>query len=119
MGVGPKGCPMRTEFTRKVKALAFQRANGECEICTARLMPGKFRYDHRLPDALGGEPTLENCVVQCIACDKPKTADDVRRIRKADRQRAAHIGAKVSARPMPGSRRSGWKKKIDGSVVPR
>lgn len=69
---------MRREFPAKVKIAAFDRAKGNCEICGLRLTVGKFRYDHKLPDALGGEPTLENCVVQCIACDKPKTADDVR-----------------------------------------
>lgn len=84
---------MRREFSRKTKAQAFQRANGNCEVCTARLTPGKFRYDHILPDVLGGEPTLENCKVQCLACDAPKTADDIRRIRKADRQRDRHTGA--------------------------
>lgn len=85
---------MRREFPAKVKVAAFERAKGNCEVCGARLTVGKFRYDHKLPDALGGEPTLENCVVQCLACDKPKTADDVRRIRKADRQRRNHIGVK-------------------------
>ena len=84
---------MRREFSRKTKAQAFARAAGNCEVCTARLMPGKFRYDHILPDVLGGEPTLENCKVQCLACDKPKTADDIGRIRKADRQRDRHTGA--------------------------
>ena len=85
---------MRREFPAKVKVAAFERAKGNCQVCGARLTVGKFRYDHKLPDALGGEPTLENCVVQCLACDKPKTADDVRRIRKADRQRRNHIGVK-------------------------
>lgn len=83
----------RNEFTRKTKAQAFARADGKCEVCGVRLMPGKFRFDHILPDALGGEPTLENCKVQCSACDQPKTADDIRRIRKADRQRDKHTGA--------------------------
>lgn len=83
----------RREFSRKTKAQAFQRANGNCEVCTARLMPGKFRYDHILPDVLGGEPTLANCKVQCLACDAPKTADDIRRIRKSDRMRDRHTGA--------------------------
>lgn len=85
---------MRREFPAKVKVAAFERAKGNCEVCGAHLTVGKFRYDHKLPDALGGEPTLENCVVQCLSCDKPKTADDVRRIRKADRQRRNHIGIK-------------------------
>lgn len=88
----------RRDFSRKTKAQAFARSGGKCEICTARLMPGKVRYDHRIPDALGGEPTLENCVVQCITCDKPKTADDIRRIRKADRQRDKSTGA-LAKRP--------------------
>lgn len=110
----------RQEFTRKIKAQAFQRANGRCEICTARLVPGKFRYDHILPDALGGQPTLENCKVQCIACDAPKTANDIRSIRKADRVRDRHTGAMPESRtPLPYGRNSRWKKKLNGGVVPR
>ncbi|MEZ2410494.1 HNH endonuclease [Bosea sp. RCC_152_1] len=84
---------MRREFSRKTRAQAFERSKGHCEACGAHLMPGKFRYDHILPDALGGEPTLENCKVQCVTCDAPKTAADVTRIRKADRQRDKHTGA--------------------------
>ena len=83
----------RREFTRKTKAQAFARCGGNCEVCGVRLAPGKFRYDHILPDVLGGEPTLENCKVQCVACDAPKTAADIGRIRKADRQRDKHTGA--------------------------
>ena len=100
----------RREFPAKVKVAAFQRANGLCEVCGEKLWPARFRYDHKLPDALGGEPTLENCVVQCLACDKPKTADDIRRIRKADRQHRNHIGVK---RPRTITR---WKR-FDGSIV--
>lgn len=101
---------MRREFPAKVKVAAFERAKGNCEVCGSRLTVGKFRYDHKLPDALGGDPTLENCVVQCLACDKPKTADDVRRIRKADRQRRHHIGIK-KPRTI-----TSWRR-FDGSVV--
>ena len=84
---------MRREFSRKTRAQAFERSKGCCEVCGTRLVPGKFRYDHILPDVLGGPPTLENCKVQCVTCDAPKTADDIRRIRKADRQRDKHTGA--------------------------
>lgn len=108
----------RREFPNKVKKAAYQRANGYCEICGAVLTVGKFRYDHRLPDALGGEPTLENCVVQCLPCDKPKTAADVTRIRKADRQRYRHLGIRPKSR-LPGSKDSPFKIKLDGSVVRR
>jgi 5-methylcytosine-specific restriction protein A len=55
----------RREFPPKVRLAAFQRANGHCEDCRARLAPGRFAYDHIVPDALGGEPTLDNCMVLC------------------------------------------------------
>ncbi len=110
----------RVEFTAKTKAQGFQRAGGKCEICGLPLQVGKFRYDHKLPCALGGDNSLENLVVQCIACDKPKTADDVRRIRKADRQHRNHIGARAPSRnPIPGSKASGFKRHMDGTVTRR
>ena len=111
---------MRREFPKKVRVKAFERSGGFCEGCGSRLVPGKYDYDHVLPAALGGEPTLENCSVKCDPCHGVKTVEDVRRIRKADRQKAAHIGARPKPkRPMPGSKHSKWKRKMDGSVVPR
>jgi 5-methylcytosine-specific restriction enzyme A len=110
----------RREFPKSVRLAAFERANGKCEGCDGRLYPGKFHYDHDLPDGLGGEPTLDNCVVRCTACHGLKTAKkDVPAIAKADRVKAKSIGAKQARNPMPGSRKSKWKKKIGGEVVLR
>ncbi len=86
---------MRREFPKQVKRDAFLRANGCCEGngCGARLSIGKYHYDHEIPDALGGEPTLENCLVLCIACHKVKTSgSDVPAIAKTKRIRDRHIG---------------------------
>lgn len=92
----------RREFPARVRVAAFERANGHCEKCTARLHVGKFHYDHRIPDALDGEPTLENCVVLCVNCHGVKTrGEDVPRIAKAKRQRRKHIGATRPKRPWP------------------
>jgi 5-methylcytosine-specific restriction enzyme A len=91
----------RREFSRKVRVAAFKRADGKCEVCGVRLVPGRFRYDHIIPDALGGDPTLENCKVQCDACDAPKTASDQTRIAKAKRVEAKHIGAIVPKAKIP------------------
>lgn len=112
---------MRREFSSKTKTAAWERANGQCEACTARLSPGHTHYDHIVPDALGGEPILENVQVLCSACHGRKTAkQDVPRIAKAKRQRADHIGAKSKTRrPMPGSRASGWKRRMDGTTERR
>lgn len=110
----------RREFSRKVRAAAFLRANGCCESCGAKLKVGEGEVDHILPDALGGEPTLENAQVLCRVCHKPKTAEDVRRIRKADRQRDKLSGAyKPRSRPIPGSKASGWRRRMDGTVERR
>lgn len=95
----------RKEFPRAVKAKAFLRADGKCEVCTARLQVGKFDYDHIIPDALGGEPILSNCSVCCEACHDEKSAKvDVPRIAKMKRQRDRHIGAMTSAGPQIVSR---------------
>ena len=88
----------RREFSAKVRALAFERAGGHCEGCTARLTVGKFAYDHVVPDALGGEPILTNCAVLCTNCHGAKTAKgDVPRIAKAVRTYRKNI----DARPRP------------------
>lgn len=88
----------RREFPAKVKALAFERAGGNCEGCTARLTVGKFHYDHVIPDALSGEPVLSNCAVLCTNCHGAKTAkEDVPRIAKAVRTHRKNI----NARPRP------------------
>jgi 5-methylcytosine-specific restriction endonuclease McrA len=111
---------MRSEFATKTKTTAWSRANGKCEGCGTTLVVGKYHFDHVVPDGLGGKPTLDNCAVLCLACHAEKTGKhDVPRIAKAKRQHARHIGAKVSANPLPGSKRSKWKRKMDGTVVRR
>ena len=110
----------RTEFPAKVKVAAFERAADHCEGCGARLLPGRFHYDHTIPDALGGEPTLENCAVLCRSCHDPKTRErDVPQIAKAKRVQRKHVGAHRPKSTLPGSKSSRWKKRIDGTVVPR
>jgi hypothetical protein len=92
----------RLEFAGKVKDQAFARSGGRCEnkACGALLTVGKYAYDHILPAALGGKPTLANCQVICLACHTAKTSkEDVPRIRKADRQRRKHIGATTKSGP--------------------
>lgn len=83
----------RKEFPRKVKAAAIARAAGKCEKCTAALKRGEAEVDHILPDVLGGEPVLANAQVLCRVCHAAKSGDDLRRTRKADRQRDKASGA--------------------------
>ena len=108
----------RSEFPNKVKFAAFERAKGRCEKCGSILMPGRFRYDHVVPDYMGGKPDLANCQAICVACDKPKTAKDQGEIAKVKRIITKRAGIKKPSRFSCG-RDSKWRKKVDGSVVPR
>lgn|SRR5574341_116480 len=109
---------MRAEFPAKVRAAAFLRADGKCEICHAKIV-GRAEYDHIIPDGLGGTPDLDNCQVTCSKCHRLKTSsEDVPRIAKAKRQQRSHIGAKAK-RPFPGSKASSWKKRMDGTTERR
>ncbi len=83
----------RKEFSRKNRTAAIERAAGHCEKCKAALKKGEGEVDHILPDVLGGEPVLANAQVLCQQCHAEKTADDIRRTRKADRQRDKNNGA--------------------------
>jgi 5-methylcytosine-specific restriction enzyme A len=83
----------RREFSKAVRRAALDRANGQCEgslddgeRCPCRLDRGKFHFDHDIPDWMGGEPTIDNCVVLCIPCHHDKTAGvDIPAIAKAKR----------------------------------
>lgn len=102
---------MRREFPKAVKIAAFQRSAGHCEGCTAKLFAGGIFYDHRIPDAMGGDPVLSNCDVLCKVCHDAKTRQqDVPSIAKAKRREARNIGVK---KPRTITR---WRR-FDGSVV--
>lgn len=116
----------RTEFPRKVKGAAFKRCCRDgiphCEKCGIVLRGGNVVYEHLTPDGLGGAPTLDNCRVYCLkVCATRKTFDeDLPRMQKADRSLKKAFGiATRKSRPMFGSKASGFKRKMDGTVVRR
>ena len=110
----------RIEFSAKVKVAAFERSGGKCDGCGVRLSPGKMAYDHGIPAMMGGEATLENCVVLCSACHGVKTtARDIPDIAKAKRRQGNFVGARKKRRPMPGSRNSEWKSTFNRGWVRR
>ena len=112
----------RREFSKKVKAEAFVRAKGRCEKCNVKLM-GNAEYDHIVPTAYGqyGPPTLANCQLLCQKCHRQKTSTrDVPAIAKADRiKRKLQGRTKKHKAIIPGSKASGWKKKLNGPTEKR
>lgn len=108
----------RLNFSRKTLREGHVRANGRCEKCGAALKPGEGEGDHILPAELGGEPTLANLQILCRVCHKAKTADDVRRIRKADRARDKASGAMKSKGPPIQSRGFAKAEKVKATAAP-
>jgi len=109
----------RTEFSKRTKLQAWQRANGRCECCGAKLATGNIEYDHDLPAEMGGGNNLANCRCLCRTCHRSKTNADIRTIAKSNRQRNKAAGIKKAGRPMPGSRNSDWKKTFNNGWVKR
>jgi hypothetical protein len=114
---------MRREFPTAVKRAARDRANGRCETdgCGVELRDGGYHYDHDLPDWMGGDNSLENCVVRCTPCHKEKTAKrDVPMIAKTKRLRDRATGIKPrKGRPLDGCKDSPWKKPFNGPMERR
>jgi hypothetical protein len=106
--------------TRERLAL-FLAANGRCQRCGWTLAPGtRWEVDHVIPLALGGRDQPDNRQVLCAPCHGRKTHRiDVPAIAKTTRIRAHHLGARASRWPLPGGRRSRWKKTIDGRILER
>jgi hypothetical protein len=94
----------RKEFTAKIRLLAFARCAGKCESCKATLKVGEGEYDHITSYALSEDSSLSNCQVLCVPCHRgvgAKTAQDQKRISKAKRTEAKHIGARPApAKPL-------------------
>jgi len=122
----------RNEFRVQTRRDAWDRAAGMCEAsgpiyglpsgvrCTNDLNLG-VQYDHVDPDAQSKDASLENCAAVCPKCHKWKSAHrDAPLIAKTNHQQDMLRGIKKrKGQPMAGSRDSGWKKKMDGSVVRR
>lgn len=114
----------RTEFPQAIKKAAFARSckpDGipKCEAkgCGKVIRAGHLIFEHLQPDGLGGEPTMENIAVYCDVCaDKKTLTEDNPRMQKADRVLKATFGMKSKGRPMPGSRASGLRKRMNGTV---
>ena len=112
----------RPTFSTSFRLNLFLMRKGLCAACTQKIDAGKaWDIDHILPFALGGTNEPDNLQILCKPCHRSKTTQsDIPRIAKTKRLNARHLGARApSRRPIPGSRRSPWKRKMDGSVVRR
>lgn len=107
----------RRARTTLQRARLFEDHRGRCHICECKIQVGeKWEVEHVIPLEIGGDDSDDNLAPAHVKCHKAKTKADARDIAKCRRVAAKHKGAKTARNPL-GSRK--WKKKVDGSVVPR
>ena len=112
----------RPTFSTSFRLSLFLKRKSTCAGCSQKMEAGKvWDIDHILPLALGGAIEPDNLQILCRPCHRAKTTQsDVPRLAKTKRLKARHLGARApSSRPIPGSRHSPWKRKMDGTVVRR
>ena len=111
----------RVRITTKMRADIFSRHNGVCHLCQLKVDAGQdWDVSHEIPLEMGGKDDETNWYVAPRKCQRVHTAQtDMPRIAKTKRMHQRHIGAKQSRNPLPGGKKSMWKKKIDGTVVRR
>jgi len=111
----------RRSFTDKDRVRIFLAADGICHLCGFKIFEGRERWEieHVIAWALTRDDSDDNLRPAHFACHKEKTAVDVGNIAEAKRREAKHMGAHRSRNPMPGSKASGLKKRMDGTVVRR
>jgi 5-methylcytosine-specific restriction protein A len=106
----------------RVKMRVFLRQDGRCAGCTRKLGPGDRKTcDHVKPLILGGENregNLQTLGEDC--CGAGKTRADVAAKSRVYGRAARHAGFATSrSRPLPGTKRSGWKHRMDGTWTRR
>lgn len=105
----------------RVKVRVFESAAGRCGVCTlpirGKLLPA---YDHKISLINGGRHAESNLQLLCEPCHKVKTKQDVADKSYSYQKRVRALGiAPKKGRPMPGSKASGLRKRMNGEVERR
>lgn len=107
----------------RVKDRILRRQTDLCAgaACTVTFSGAeKPEFDHIVPLILGGQNRERNLQALCRSCHGAKSQVDVRVKAKVASVRAKHLGLKAPPRNLiAGSRSSKWKRRVDGTTVPR
>jgi len=105
----------------RVRLRIFARFGGRCGCgCDRFIYVGEsWDADHIIALINGGQHRESNLRPVLREHHKIKSRQDVALKAKIYAGRKQHLGLKRPKRPIPGSRASGWKRKMDGTVVKR
>lgn len=105
----------------RVRLRVFERNGGICHLSKRRIQAGEpWDCDHIVALINGGEHRESNLAPALRDKHREKTALDVAEKSAVRRKKMKSLGiAPRKGRPMPGSRASGFKIKMNGEVVRR
>ena len=113
----------RKSLSGKKKLEIFKSHNGVCHICGGKIGATRtesWEVEHIIPLWQGGEDEEQNMAPAHTVCHKPKSNKEATERAKSNRIHAKHFGYKAKkSRPIPGSKASGLRKRMDGTVERR
>ncbi len=119
--VSEGGTTLRGRLSPRQRLAVWERGRGVCVLCGRRIDGVRERWvvEHIRALELGGDDTPENMGPAHEACALDKTRGDRRQAAQAKRRKTRHLGAERPKRALPCGRKSRWKRKITGEIVPR
>lgn len=113
----------RRHFTTKQRIEFFEAHHGVCYLCCGKINGATEAWDieHVIAREIMGDGADEDANLDLVhrKCHAAKTAADRKIIAKSNAVQTRFKGAKRSRNPMPGSRASGLRKRMDGTVERR
>lgn len=111
----------RRHISTTERVRIFAAAGGVCHLCGVDIRHGEaWEVEHVIPLAMGGDDHGDNLQPAHVACHRAKTNGDLGALAKAKRVEARHIGAKAPSKtPLPGGKRSPWKRLMSGRIIRR
>lgn len=114
----------RKKLTPSQRLRIWERDKGVCSLCSLKIdgVREPWIVEHLRALELGGEDTEANLGPAHKSCADAKTNGpngDHAMAAKAKRNKKAELGLKKSRNPLPGSKGSKWRKKMNGQVVRR
>ena len=110
----------RKRLTDRQRLQMFLAAGGICCICGHKIDGVREAWDeHETALWADGSNEMWNRAPAHEKCARAKSGKEATARARGRKFAEHHLGAKRSSRPMPCGKRSRWKKKLSGEVVPR
>ncbi|MGN6099852.1 MAG: HNH endonuclease [Devosia sp.] len=103
-----------------VRLRIFRDHEGRCHISGRKSGPADaWDVEHVIPLSMGGEHRESNLAPALRDKHKEKTRVEAKARARGDAAAKRHLGLTKPKHPMPGSRNSKWRRRMDGTVERR